>query len=65
MAGRVISSGYIPPVSSNSARRNKLSELYGAVINTKRGKGKKDRILTCQNGPQLLASARQVQQQPC
>ena len=27
MSGRVISSGYIPPVSSKSARRSKLSEL--------------------------------------
>jgi hypothetical protein len=27
ISGRVMSSGYIPPVSSNSARRNKVSEL--------------------------------------
>lgn len=30
MSGRVISSGYIPPVSSNSARRNSDSELKKA-----------------------------------
>lgn len=27
MSGRVINSGYIPPVSSNNARRSKLSDL--------------------------------------
>ena len=27
ISGRVMSSGYIPPVSSNRARRNKVSEL--------------------------------------
>lgn len=34
MSGRVMSSGYIPPVSSNRARRNRLSELYIVISAT-------------------------------
>lgn len=32
MSGRVTSSGYIPPVSSNKARRSKLSDLCPIVV---------------------------------
>ena len=32
MSGRVINSGYIPPVSSNNARRSKLSDLINVRV---------------------------------
>src|ERR1700712_1427254 len=36
MSGRVMSSGYIPPVSSNKARRRRLSELLDELTSNRR-----------------------------
>ena len=63
MSGRVISSGYIPPVSSKSARRSKLSELQEFI--SMDGKDHDIKLLTCQIVPPLLANTKQDQQQPC
>lgn len=51
ISGRVMSSGYIPPVSSNSARRNSVSELQIPQHQYTAQKQQENRALTSQTSP--------------